>query len=139
KKDLYGIADGQRSNTFTNKKGDKRITLGVYTLDNYRDTVNEGIAMVQECITSLGTDDNSRALVDVVMKLLSKDAKGNLKPSRVLQLRKIASETNNQRLMEGVRIIEEAYQPIESKQYIRAEIKDDATGWITLPLGMTEA
>ena len=35
----------QRSHTFTNSEGDKRITLGVYVTDGYRDTVEDGIAI----------------------------------------------------------------------------------------------
>ncbi|MGL4908173.1 MAG: DUF3164 family protein [Bacteroidales bacterium] len=139
KKELYGIADGQRSNTFINEKGDWRITIGSHTVDNYLDTVNEGIAMVQECIQGLGTDDNSRALVEVVNKLLSKDAKGNLKPSRVMQLRQLANKQGNARLLEGIEIIEAAYSPIESKKYVRAEYKNEHGAWVTIPLGMTEA
>ena len=48
-------------------------------------------------------------------------------------------ETGDERFMEGVQIIEEAYQPAISKQFIRAEIKNDNGAWIAIPLGMTEA
>ena len=48
KNELMMTKDGQFSHTFTNTKGTKRITLGVYTLDNYTDTVENGIAMVRE-------------------------------------------------------------------------------------------
>ena len=41
--------------------------------------------------------------------------------------------------MEGVRIIEEAYQPVISKQFVRAEMKNEDGMWVTIPLGMTEA
>ena len=63
KAEVMGLTtDGQKSHTFTNSKGDKRITLGVNTVDGYRDTVEDGIAMVQQYIQSLAVDDNSRAL-----------------------------------------------------------------------------
>ena len=75
----------------------------------------------------------------MVLKLLAKDQKGNLKASRIIQLRKIAEESGNDRFMEGVRIIEEAYRPAISKQYIRVEIKDANGMWKNIPLGMTEA
>lgn len=131
--------DGQRSDTFTNSKGDKRITIGVYTTDGYRDTVEDGIAIVKEYIEGLASDEKTKALVKMVLRLLARDAKGTLKASRVVQLRKIAEETKSDRFMEGVQIIEEAYQPAISKQFIRAEVKNENGAWVCVPLGMTEA
>lgn len=139
KNELMMTKDGQFSHTFTNSKGTKRITLGVYTLDNYTDTVENGIAMVREYIESLATDDKTRMLVDSVLRLLSRDAKGTLKASRVMQLRKIANESGNARFLEGVKIIEESYNPTPSRQFIRAEIKDENGAWKSVPLGMTES
>lgn len=131
--------DDQRSHTFTNSEGNKRITLGVYVTDGYRDTVEDGITIVKEYLESLADDKKTRSLVSMVFRLLSRDAKGTLKASRVLQLRKMAEESGNDRFMEGVRIIEEAYQPAISKQFVRAEMKNENGMWISVPLGMTEA
>lgn len=131
--------DGQRSDTFTNSKGDKRITVGVYTTDGYLDTVEDGIAIVKEYIEGLASDEKTKALVKMVLRLLARDAKGTLKASRVVQLRKIAEETQSERFMEGVQIIEEAYQPAISKQFIRAEMKNENGKWGCIPLGMTES
>lgn len=131
--------DGQRSDTFTNSAGDKRITVGVYVTDGYRDTVEDGIAIVKEYIEGLASDAKTQSLVKMVLRLLARDAKGTLKASRVVQLRKIAEETGSDRFMEGVQIIEEAYQPAISKQFIRAEVKDENGAWTNIPLGMTEA
>ena len=129
---------GQHSHTFTTSDGTMRITLGSNTIDAYRDTVEDGIAMVRSYIESLAKDDNSRALVNAVMRLLARDQKGTLKASRVLQLRKMADESGDETFQEGVRIIEESYQPTETKQYIRAEFKDDK-GWHIIPLSVTDA
>lgn len=131
--------DEQRSHTFTNSKGDKRVILGVYVTDGYRDTVEDGIAIVKECIEELGQDAKSKTLVKMVLKLLARDAKGTLKASRVVQLRRTAEELGDKRILEGVQIIEESYQPTVSKQFIRAEVKDGIGAWINIPLGMTEA
>lgn len=131
--------DDQKSHTFTNSAGDKRITLGVYVVDGYRDTVEEGIDIVKEYISSLANDRKTKSLVKMIFRLLSRDAKGTLKASRIVQLRKIAEEIDNERFMEGVRIIEEAYQPEVSKQFIRAEIRDKNGMWKAVPLGITEA
>lgn len=141
KSDLFKtkIKDDQRSHTFTNSEGNKRITLGVYVTDGYRDTVEDGIAIVKEYIESLAKDEKTKALVNMVLKLLSRDAKGTLKASRIIQLRKVAQGTGDERFLEGVRIIEESYQPTVTKQFIRAEVKDENGAWQSVPLGMTEA
>ena len=141
KSELFGLREeGQQSHTFTTTNGTARIRVGYYVIDSYRDTVNEGIAMVRNYIEGLAKDDESRALVNAVMRLLAKDQKGTLKASRVLQLRKMAQDSGNEQFLEGVRIIEEAYQPQVSKQFIRADVRDEKTGeWKAVPLGMTEA
>ena len=133
------VKDDQRSHTFTNSKGDKRITLGVYVTDGYRDTVEDGIAIVKEYISSLANDEKTEALVNMVFRLLARDAKGTLKASRIMQLRKLAQDTGDERFLEGVRIIEESYQPEISKQFIRAEMKNENGMWKPIPLGMTES
>lgn len=140
KKDIMKMTkDGQRSHTFTSSDGQSRIELGFYQLDNYRDTVNDGIALVKDYITSLAETDETKALVDMVLKLLSKDQKGNLKASRVLQLRQIAEQINNDRFTEGVEIIMNSYAPIASKQFIRAFIKGEDGEWLPIPLSITDA
>lgn len=133
------IKDSQRSHTFTNSDGNKRITLGVYVTDGYRDTVEEGIDIVKEVISGFANSAETESLVKMVLKLLSRDAKGTLKASRIVQLRKIAEESGNERFIEGVKIIEESYQPAVSKQYVRAEMKDEKGQWKVIPLGMTES
>ncbi|MBQ7899338.1 MAG: DUF3164 family protein [Bacteroidales bacterium] len=129
-----------QSHTFTNSKGNMRIVLGHYVTDNYLDTVDEGIAKVQQYITSLASDEKSKSLVDMVMRLLAKDAKGTLKASRIIQLRKMAEKSGAPEFIEGVKIIEEAYQPIKSRTFLKAYVKNEETGaWEQIPLGMTEA
>ena len=139
KSDVMGLTvDGQRSHTFTHSNGNLRLTLGVNTIDGYRDTVEDGITMVKQYIESLAVDDNSRALVNTVLRLLSRDQQGNIKASRVLQLRKMADETGNEQFIEGVKIIEESYQPATTKQFIRAEYKDEKGAWKIVPLSVTD-
>jgi hypothetical protein len=139
KSELYGLKDLQRSHTFTDADGQLRVTLGCYTIDNYDDTVEAGIQIVREYLSSLAKDPESKLLVDTIMKLMSKDQKGTLKASRVLQLQQLADKTGDKRFLEGVQIIKDAYRPIESKTYVKAEYKDETGTWRNLPLGMTEA
>lgn len=143
KGEMFQLAKGKvlenQTHTFTNTNGDKRIILGYYVTDAYLDTADEGIAIIKEYIQSLATDEKSKSLVGMVMNLLAKDQKGTLKASRIIRLRKIAEESGDERFMEGVRIIEDAYRPEASKTFIRAEIKDQNGAWKSVPLGMTEA
>lgn len=111
---------------------------GVNSIDGYRDTVEDGIAMVKGYIESLAKDDATKSLVNAVLRLLSRDGQGNIKASRVLQLRKMAEDSGDDTFLEGVRIIEEAYQPTVTKKYIRAEYKDANGAWRIIPLGMTD-
>lgn len=129
-----------QSHSFTNSKGTMRIVLGNYVTDGYLDTADEGIAKVQNYIQSLASDEKSQELVKMVLRLLAKDAKGTLKASRIIQLRKMAEKSGSAEFIEGVNIIEEAYQPQASRTYLKAYIKNAETGaWVQIPLGMTEA
>lgn len=129
-----------QSHTFTNSNGTMRIVLGNYVTDGYLDTADEGIAMVQNYIQSLASDEKAQELVNMVLRLLAKDAKGTLKASRIIQLRKMAEKSGSAEFIEGVKIIEEAYQPQVSRTYLKAYIKNAETGaWVQIPLGMTEA
>lgn len=130
--------DTQRTHTFTHSNGKMRLMLGYNCIDDYRDTVNDGIAIVKQYIESLATDTKSKELVATILQLLSRDGTGNLKASRVLQLRKLADKSDNDQFKEGVQIIEEAYQPSLTKQFIRAEWKDEHNKWHIIPLSVTD-
>ena len=134
-----------KSHTFTNAKGTKRVTIGVYETDAYDDTVEEGIAIVKQYIESLASDTKSQQLVKMVLNLLQRTQNGALKASRVVRLHKLADESGDPRFLEGVKIIENAYKPAISRTYIRIEKREiDENGgivhdWEALPLGMTES
>lgn len=131
--------DGQRSHTFTNSDGTKKIELGCYNIDNYKDTVQDGIDMIKAYIRGLAKDAETQNLVEMVLKLLSKDQKGNLKASRVMQLRALAERSGNSQFQEGVEIIMDAYDPIPSKQFVRAWVKGEQGEWQSIPLSITDA
>lgn len=140
KGDLYGVKEnGQFSHTFTNDKSTLRITLGCNTLDEYDDTANVGVEMVNEYLDELAATPEAEQAVKICRSLLARDKKGTLKPSRIITLRKHAVESGNRKFMDGVNIIMDAYRPTVSKQYIRAERKNDIGQWVSLPLGITEA
>ena len=141
KADVVGFKDdGQYSHTFTNSDSTLRLTLGVNTVDGWTDMAEAGIAMVRRYLESLATDDKSKALVNAVLNLLSKDRQGNLNASKVLQLQKMADESHDDQFIEAVRIIRESYRPTETRRYIRAQYRDDSTGnaWRNIPLSITD-
>lgn len=135
KAELYGIKDGQKSHDFSNEEG--TITIGSRVIDGWDDTVEAGIAMVNKFIESLATDDKSAKLVNMIYRLLRKDAKGNLKGNRVLELQKLADEINDPVFTEGVNIIRNAYQPKRSAYFIEASYIDGIGKRTTIPLSIT--
>lgn len=133
-----GKEEGQKTHTFTNSDSTLRLTLGNYTVDAYRDTVDEGIRMVTDYIESLAKDDATGALVSAVLRLLSRNKAGQIKASRVLQLRRLAEESGSEQFLDGVKLIEESYMPQVSKSFIRIESKDAETGeWQNIPLSLS--
>lgn len=131
-----GKPDGQYTHTFTSSDSQCRITLGNRMVDDYRDTVEDGILMVKDYITSLAKDEDSAQLVGLIMSLLERNKSGALQPSRVIRLRQLADKRQDPRLLEGVKIIEDSYQPYASSTFVQAEIKG-ATGWTTIPLNIS--
>lgn len=139
KKELYNVKDGQNWHTFINEDMTKRITIGRNVAVGYDDTVNEGIQKVKDFITSLaGDDEKTQMLVNTVLRLLSKDKKGNLKPEKVLELEKLAEDYNNEEFTEGVKIIRDAYKPQYTKQFVKAEYKDERGEWKVVPMNIVD-
>lgn len=139
KKELYNVKDSQNWHTFINEDFTKRITIGRNVTVGYDDTVNEGIQKVKEFITSLaGDDEKTQMLVNTVLRLLSKDKKGNLKPEKVLELEKLAEDYNNEEFTEGVKIIRDAYKPQYTKQFVKAEYKDERGEWQNVPMNIVD-
>ena len=139
KEGLYGVKETQKSHTIMSADGMFRIEIGANYTDNYDDTAETGVAMVREYLDSLGDSDNAKQAVKLALSLLSRDKKGTLKASRIMTLRKHAQESGDLKFIEGVDIIMDAYRPIETKSYVRAEYKDANGQWQSVPLGMTEA
>ena len=69
---------------------------------------------------------------------MAKDAKGSLKANKVLELKQLAQEVDDELLNEGIAIIEAAYKPVVSCQYIQLEVRDDEDGKLkTVPLSLS--
>jgi len=138
KQELFGAKSGQQSHTFSDDSG-SCITIGYRTIDNYDDTLDMGISLVQEYISSLATDEKSAKLVKHIERLLKKDARGNLKPNRIVELQNAADEEKDDRLIRGVEIIRKSYRPVRSVIFIEAEVTDDQGKKQNVPLSITSA
>lgn len=105
KSELYGVRDSQQSHTFTTDDGQISITIGHRVNEGWDDTVNAGISKIKTFLQTLAKDDNSAALVETVMRLLSKDRKGNLKASKVLELDKLGAKMGDAEFLDGIKIM----------------------------------
>ena len=135
KAEVYGIKDKQMSHTFSDGKSE--ITIGYRITDGWDDTVYAGVAKVEKFITSLAKDKETAALVSMVFNLLKKDAKGNLKGSRVLELQKLTKEFNDEEFTDGVNIIAESYKPVRSVWFIDAALIGEDGKKTNIPLSMS--
>lgn len=133
-------SEEKKSLVFTHKDGTKRVIIGHYVNDDYLATAETGIEMIKSWIEAQSTDQKSEVLVSMVLDLLAKDAKGTLNAQNILKLDKKAHEIGATELIDGVRIIKEAYNPTPSKTFVRCYTRDEKTnGWKSIPLGMTES
>jgi hypothetical protein len=139
KTELYGIRDRQQTHSFTTSDGMLSITVGNRVNEGWDDTVNAGIAKVQDFLQTLARDDNSAALVETVMRLLSRDRKGNLKASRVLELDRLAAKIGDDGLLDALKIIKDAYRPSPTCRFVEVSVRDANGAWRSLPLSMSAA
>jgi hypothetical protein len=137
KSEVYDRDQDQGSHSFTTDDG-ITITIGYRQLDGYDDTVDVGIQKVHDYLKGLGKDANSKRLVGAIMKLLAKDAAGSLKASRVLQLKKMAEEIADPKLLDALSIIQDAYRPTRTKQFISCRYKSENGEVNELPLNITD-
>ena len=135
KNEVYGIKEKQQSHTFSSDTAE--ITIGFRTNDGWDDTVTAGIQKVENYISGLSQTPETAALVQMVFNLLKKDAKGNLKANRVLDLQKLTTEFNNAEFTDGVSIIAGAYKPIRSSWFIEAYIIKETGDKVNIPLSMS--
>jgi hypothetical protein len=135
KNQVYGLKEKQQSHTFSTDR--EEIQIGYRINDGWDDTVTAGIEKVHNYISSLATNEETAALVKVVFNLLKKDAKGNLKGNRVLELQQLTKDFNNEEFTDGVKIIAAAYKPVRSSWFIEANLIDEEGNKTNVPLSMS--
>ena len=138
KSEVYDRDQDQSSHSFSTDDG-TTIIIGYRMNDGWDDTVDVGIQKVSDFMKSLGKDANSKKLVATVMRLLAKDSKGSLKASRVLQLKKLADDIGDKTFIDAIQIIQDAYRPTRSKQFVSCRYKNPEGAVIELPLNISDA
>jgi hypothetical protein len=141
KKELFSVGDErwqtQQSHTFTTDDGQLSIIIGHNVIDCWDETVSAGLELVNQWLGTLAKDSESAVLVDMIRDLLRPNKDGQLKSNRVLELSKRADEINHPLLIEGVRIIRDAYKPAKTSTFLKAKMKDNLGRDIWLPLSMS--
>lgn len=137
KEALFKTKQDRHSNQFTTADGKVTVALGFRTNDGWDDTVDIGIAKVKEYLKSLAATEDGRKAVDIILKLLAKDKKGNLKASAMIQLEQEAAKIGDPGFIEGVQIIRDAYRPVDSCQFISVSHKDENGVKHFIPLSLS--
>lgn len=134
---LFRVKLDRKSRTLTHSDGRISIKVGNRLNDGWDDTVEIGIEKVREYLATLATDEKSARLVAAITRLLAKDQKGTLKANKVLELEKMANESQDATFLEGLRIIKDAYRPVPTCQFVEVRYKDDNDVERALPLSMS--
>lgn len=136
KAEAFGVTEDQATHTFTSTCG-KTIIIGFRTIDGWDDTHSAGVAKVNRELEKMAQDENSSRLVKMIQKLLKRDDKGNLKLSRVIEVRKNAEELGNAELIDAVNIIMEAHRPMQSSWFVECYYKGENGAKISVPLSIS--
>ncbi len=138
KADLFGIRSGQQSHTFTDANNNS-VTIGFRMLARFDDTLETGLAYIKKYISSLATNDKSgEDMKYILTKLISRDIKGNIKPSRILELQQVADKIEDENLTKGVEIVKSSYKPLPSKIFVEAMRARYDKSTVAIPLSMTQ-
>jgi hypothetical protein len=138
KSELFNLREKQQTHTFTTRDGLAQMTIGYRVNEGWDDTADAGIAKVREFLATLARDDNSAVLVETVMRLLSRDAKGNLKASKILELDKLAAKLNNEEFTDAIKIIKDAYRPAPTCRFVDVRVRGEVNEpWQNVPLSIS--
>ena len=137
KESLYDTKVDRHSNTFTTSDGKLTLSLGYRTVDGWSDDAEAGIAKMKDYMKSLSKDENGAKQNKIIMELLAKDKKGNLKLSSIVQLERHANEFGDPLFIEAVKIIKDSYRPQETSQFISLTYKDEHGVKHSVPLSLS--
>ena len=129
-------ARNQQSHTIS--FGNQSIKLGYRITDGYTDEAGYGLEMVHRFLGTLAKDEATKKLVNSILRLLQRNAKGDLDSKKVLELRQIADKDfPDTDLQKGVEIIQNSYKPKLSRWFVEAYYTDGVGIERNLPLSIT--
>lgn len=135
--ELYKVKVDRKSRTYNTQDFSMTLKVGVRTNDGWDDTAQVGVEKVTTYLRTMAKDANSADLVDTVMGLLSKDKKGNMKLSSIIQLERKAEKSRDPEFIDGIRIIKDAYRPVDTCAFIEASRRDENGKEQGIPLSMS--
>jgi len=145
KNSIFGVKADQQSHTFTTSDGSFTITRGHRVNDGWDDTYIYGVEKIKEYLGILATDSNPKVKISIkiVQRLLRPDKKGILKASRVLEIQNMANEltsiapdVDHGLFYEGIEILQAAYRPTKSVDFIEASWRENGIEH-SLPLSIS--
>jgi len=135
----YGVKQDKNQMTHTFSTDKYSITIGYRVNDGWDDTCHAGIKKINTFLESKAKDADSALLVNAVFRLLKKDAKGNLRANRVIDLKKMADDSNDAEFKDGVDIILKSHKPVRSCWFIEASMVNTEGKFASIPLSISAA
>lgn len=124
KKELYGYDDKQASHTFTSRDGAASIIIGYNEIIGFDGTESAGVVKIRDYITSLAADDPKRnILVSFLETFMKPNKKGELNPTRIVELVGLKEEADDAGFTEGVDIIVNAQFKTRTTSYVKGWFK----------------
>lgn len=127
KQKLYGVKEGQASHTITHRGGFGSVVVGYNEIIAFDGNESVGIAKVKEYINTLSADDVNREKLGKIINTLTKaNKKGELNPTRIVDLVNLKTDMDSDLFTEGVDIIVDAQFKTRTTMYVR--------GWMRIEL-----
>jgi len=119
KSELYDIKDNQGSHTFTARDGSGSITVGHNMIIGFDGTSDIGVDKIQMYLSSLSKDDVNRDKIEKILNVLMKrNKKGELNPTRIVDLSNLKSDIDDDLFSEGVDIVVAAQFKTRTSSYV---------------------
>jgi predicted RND superfamily exporter protein len=132
--ELFGGSE-QKSHTISGKK--YKIQLGRNTIDGHDDTMQSGIEKCEKFLESLIKSEANKEIIIILKGLLKSDRDKKMDSKRILELTKFANELNNPEFLDGVKIIQDAYERSMTSYFVKLESKNEQGAWANIPLSFS--
>lgn len=123
--ELYEVSQKQDSHTFTDRGGMGSITIGYNTVIGYDGTSDIGIQKINQYLSSLSKDDINRTKIEKILSvLMQRNKKGELNPTRVMDLSNLTNDIDDELFTEGVNIVVSAQFKTRTSSYVAGWMRE---------------